>query len=277
MSSEGGGSLAVRAGRRLRDAAYRAVSPIDALLHLGRRRPFPPLHLRRHVGDVRFAPDGPAAEFAGHLRKLAGLRDGDALWDLGCGCGLLALALRDAGWTGRYVGTDIHRPSVDWARRKILLDGHRFLHMDVRNAAYWPRGTLRAGEWAGTFVERDFDVAIAKSFFTHVLPDERDVYLAAIADRLKSGGRALLTFFVLPEAPVGRPEIEFRPDAIDGGARCSVRTPLAPTAAVAYERGDVLASLERAGFDRARVAIHPGSWSGRDGALSFQDVVLAER
>ena len=46
-----GGTILVRAGRRLRDAAYRALSPIDAALHFARRRPFPPLHLRRHVGD----------------------------------------------------------------------------------------------------------------------------------------------------------------------------------------------------------------------------------
>ena len=49
------------------------------------------------------------------------------------------------------------------------------------------------------FVENEFDVAVAKSLFTHLLPEELDIYLRSIADRLRTGGKALLTFFILNE------------------------------------------------------------------------------
>jgi SAM-dependent methyltransferase len=281
--SEGAAGWLVRLARRARTAAYVAASPLDysfrALNHL---RDYPPLHLRRHVGGSTAGFDGPGYEFVAYLRLLAGLRAGNFLWDLGCGCGMLELALRDFGWRGRVVGTDIHRPCIEWARKHIAAKtpGVEFVHMDVRNPAYWPKGRSTAKEWLLGFRERGFDVVVAKSLFTHVLPDELDVYLGDVAGRLAAGGRALLTFFVLPadgprSAGDGEPRIAFRPFAEDG--RCAVRSLLAPTAAVAYDEGFLRQKLERAGFDPANTTLHPGMWTGRRDGLSFQDLFLVAK
>ena len=231
---------------------------------------------------MRAGFNGPGYEFVAYLRLLAQLRDGGFLWDIGCGCGMLELALQDLGWQGRLVGTDIHKPSIEWAQKNIeaRLAGHRFIHMDIYNAAYWPRGTLSAQEWLNGFGERGFDVVVAKSLFTHVLADDLGVYLEGIAERLKSGGRALLTFFILSEeqarlAVSGKNRVSFLPYGEDGC--CAVRSPVAPTAAVAYEQDYLMQSLQVAGFKLEGHSLLHGVWTGRQDGLSFQDIVVVEK
>jgi SAM-dependent methyltransferase len=273
----------VDVARRVRYRTYEALAPADYLFRVASHlRHYPPLHLRAHVGGMSAGLNGPGYEFVAHLRHLAGLREDDRVWDVGCGCGLLELALEDLGWQGRLTGTDIHWPSVDWAASHISrrCPGFSFVHMDVYNAAYWPGGTLTARQGLERFPEAGFDVAIAKSLFTHVLPDELDIYLSDIAGRLAPGGRALLTFFVLSEeqqrlAAAGRNRLSFA--ASRDGGRWAVRRPQAPTAAVAYRRDVLEERLEAAGFDLQRSEIHPGTWSGDAGGLSYQDIVLARK
>jgi len=273
----------LHAARRARATAYGALLPFDYLFRkLNRLSLYPPIHLRRHVGCLGGGFNGPGYEFVVYLRLLAGLRNGQSVWDLACGCGLLELALADLGWEGRVVGTDIHRPCIRWAQRRLgaELKQHTFEHMDVFNAAYWPAGRLTTAQWLEQFSGRDFDVVIAKSLFTHVLPDELDVYLRGIAPRIKPGGRAMLTFFLLDDEQArasasGRARMQFQPYAQD--ARCAVRTQVAPTAAVAYSRAYVLEQLRVAGFNTERCTIHSGAWSGRPDSLSFQDIVVIER
>lgn len=115
------------------------------------------------------------------LKILAGLRGDSRLWDIGCGCGMLELALEDAGWKGPLIGTDIHKPCIRWAQNHISnrIPSFEFIHADVLNDAYWPRGRLTVQEWRDSFDQGDFDVVIAKSLFTHMLPEETDVYISA--------------------------------------------------------------------------------------------------
>lgn len=278
-----GGAPLVQVARSVRSAAYKSVTPLDYMFRfLNQLTQYPPLHLRRHVGGMSAGLNGPGYEFVAYLRLLAQLRDGDALWDIGCGCGMLALALHDLGWQGRLIGTDIHQPCIDWARKHVAtrFAGHKFIHMDVFNAAYWPKGTLSAEDWLRRFDERGFDVVVAKSLFTHVLPDELDVYLAGIADRLKAGGKALLTFFILSEdqarlAASGKNRLSFQHYGEDG--RCAVRNHVAPTAAVAYEQHYLMKSLRGAGFKVDDRSLRYGVWTGRVDGLSFQDLVVVEK
>ncbi len=278
-----GGRLLVQFARGARSAAYQLGAPFDYVFRLmNQLDQYPPLHLRRHVGGMNAGFNGPGYEIVAYLRLLARLRDGDSLWDVGCGCGMLELALHDLGWKGRLIGTDIHKPCIDWAQGNIAsrLEGHRFVHMDIYNDAYWRKGTLSAREWLDGFGEREFDVVVAKSLFTHVLPDELDVYLKGICERLKPGGRALLTFFILSGvqqdfATAGRNRLSFRPYGDDG--RCSIRNPMAPTAAVAYDEQYLLDRLRAAGFRIDGHTIHHGVWTGSPEGLSFQDIVVVEK
>jgi SAM-dependent methyltransferase len=238
----------------------------------------PPIHLRRHAGCLGDLSGG-APEFVAYLKLLAGLTAGQRVWDVGCGCGFLELALEQSGWRGQLVATDIHRPSILWAQRSI---GRRnpdfqFIHADIYNAAYWPQGRLSARDWLAGFGERDFDVVVAKSLCTHMLPDELDLYFAGISSRLNPTGRALLTFFILnpaQEALTASNQISFT--KFEPGSAYAVRRLAAPTAAVAYEESDLLGRLAR---HRLRVCdpIRFGYWTGRRDGHSFQDMLVLER
>lgn len=274
------GKLLVRVARSGRSVVYRSLAPLDyAFRVMNQLEPYPPLHLRRHVGGMSAGLNGPGYELAAYLRLLAQLRNGDRLWDVGCGCGMLELALQDLGWEGRLIGTDIHKPCIDWAHGHIgtRFPGHTFFHMDIYNAAYWRRGRSSAQQWLDSFEESGFDVVVAKSLFTHVLPDELTVYLGGIADRLKPRGKALMTFFISSEeqkrlAASGKNRLSFQPYSEEG--RCAVRNPLAPTAAVAYQQDFLIERFRDAGFNVKGFAPHYGAWTGRPDGLSFQDIVV---
>jgi SAM-dependent methyltransferase len=272
-------ALLVQRYRQARSLAYRALNPFDALFrrinHLDR---YPPIHLRRQVGCLGDL-GGAGPEFVIYLKLLAGLKAGHYLWDVGCGCGFLELALESAGWKGRLVGTDIHKPSIEWAQRTITrrIPYFRFIHADIYNAAYWPQGRLSAGEWLPGFAERDFDIVVAKSLCTHMLPDELDIYLKAISTRLNPTGKALITFFILNSAQEklkSSNQISFtKPER---GSVYAVRHLAAPTAAVAYEESYLLERLEQSGL-KVQGAIHFGYWTGRADAHSFQDMLVVAK
>ena len=111
--------MLARVYRRMRYAAYCGFWPFDALFRKANRMSqYPPIHLRRHVGLLG-SLQGAGLEFVAYLKLLVHLKAGDRLWDVGCGCGLLELALETVGWRGELIGTDIHRPSIRWAARSI--------------------------------------------------------------------------------------------------------------------------------------------------------------
>ena len=279
MAPQNRESWSVRRFRQLRSLAYRTLGPVDALFRrLNRLERYPPIHLRRHVGCLGDV-SGAGPEFVVYLKLLAGLQPDHRLWDVGCGCGFLELALEEAGWTGSLVGTDIHRPSIDWARRTIgrRLPSFRFIHADIHHPAYWPKGSSTARDWLARFDERDFDLVIAKSLCTHLLPGELDLYLEAISGRLRATGRAMLTFFILnadQERMKRLNRIAFT--RVEGESAYAVRHLAVPTAAVAYDETYLRERFRRFGL-MVREPIHFGYWTGRPDGCSFQDVVIANR
>jgi predicted O-methyltransferase YrrM len=96
----------LRALRLMRLAAYVALEPLDYVSRvINGKRDLPPLRLRRHVGPLRTF-EASAAEFQTYLRLLVGLDRKESILDIGCGCGLMALALKDyLDHDGRYVGS----------------------------------------------------------------------------------------------------------------------------------------------------------------------------
>lgn len=228
----------------------------------------PPRRLQLSVGEGDFGAIGD--EFLSHLVGLCGLRPEDRVLDVGCGIGRLARPL--AGYLsidGSYAGFDVNGDAIAWCTKRYRhYPNFRFVHADVRNARYNPRGAVEAVSYAFPFGDGAFDVAVLMSVLTHLTADEALHYLGQVRRVLAPGGRVLATAFVLaPDAPA--PALSFGP-AADGMA---VVDPALPEEAVAYEEEWLLEALRSAGLDF--VALHPGLWSGRADGLSFQDVVIA--
>jgi demethylmenaquinone methyltransferase/2-methoxy-6-polyprenyl-1,4-benzoquinol methylase/phosphoethanolamine N-methyltransferase len=115
--------------------------------------------------------------------EMAGARPGEAVLDVGCGTGTLAIALKaDAGASGEVTGIDASPEMIEQARRKAA----------------------RAGVDAGfevapieglPFPDGRFDLVVS-SFMLHHLPDGvKRAGLAEVRRVLKPGGRFLAVDF----------------------------------------------------------------------------------
>jgi len=270
----------VRILRRTRYLAYAFYSPLErVLLRVSGISGFPPIHLRRFVGAVA-TPEGSSMHYAMILKLVTHLKSDCRILDLGCGCGLLELALEDYLSKGHAIGVDIHRPCIEWAAKHISRRSPNisFRHADIYNPAYWPSGVLSVEQFFANLDEWGFDTIVAKSLFTHMLIDELPVYLREIGRRLRPQGNGLLSFFLLNEdqhrlQKEGKNKIEFHRPA--GGPPYAFRRIAAPSAAVAYDEGVLHQMLAQSGL-RCTSTFY-GAWSGRSDALDFQDILVVEK
>jgi cyclopropane fatty-acyl-phospholipid synthase-like methyltransferase len=72
--------------------------------------------------------------------------------------------------------------------------------VNLYNANYNPRGILDPTMFQFPTSGARFDVALAVSVFTHLLPETATHYIQELARVMKPGGRALLTFFLLNDS-----------------------------------------------------------------------------
>lgn len=243
-----------------RSAALWAVGPVDRLWRaLTGRGHLPPLWLRRHVGPVgRF--ESSARQTAELIDRLGLVEEGSRVVDLGCGCGAMvpALAAR-IGASGAYLGVDVHPPSLAWCRRRWAGDG-RIAFADAAMRSPYGRGDGAPADRLRLPVPNGgADFVLAKSLFTHLLADEAGAYLAELRRVLAPAGTALLTLFLFDgERFAATPPPAFpHPEP---GAPLRWRRAARPHAAVACERGWLLARLADAGLAvRDEIpGFHPG-------------------
>lgn len=263
-------SVARKAARRavwaLADARDRVLRPADIV---------PPRYLANWAGGVRdFHIVG--RNWLERFRTFAGLEPEESVLDIGCGVGRIALAL--TGYTtGRYEGFDVLRPAIDWCRGSITprYPNFRFTHADVWNPMYNPDGKVCGDDFQFPYTDSAFDFAFATSVFTHMLTGEMSQYLVELRRVLASGGRAMVTFYLLDTdthraMQDGSSKHSF-PHQRDG---CYVSDPANPTAAVAYDLHDVREAVHRAGLEIATVSL--GSWRGTASSHG-QDLLVVRR
>jgi SAM-dependent methyltransferase len=253
-------------------ARLRALDLRDTVVRR-RDRLTPPRRLD-FVGHSDFASTG--EEFLTHFVELGGLQPSERVLDVGCGIGRMARPL--AGYLsadGSYDGFDVNREGIGWCRRRYRRQPNfRFQVADIYNARYNPRGAHRADEYRFPYAEASFDFVLATSVFTHLLEADATHYLAECERVLAPGGRLFATFFLLNDTSRalmadGRSGLMF----LDVDERVAILDEALPEEAVAYDDEWVFETLRSHGLEL--IGLHPGSWSGRDEFISFQDIVLA--
>jgi SAM-dependent methyltransferase len=263
--------------RSVRSAGLRVLDPVDyASRVINNQRRLPPFHLRREVGDPSIF-ESSGAEFLAYSKLLCNLRRDERVLDIGCGCGLMALFLEDyLDETGAYLGIDVQAGAIRWCQSHIgsRSPNFRFMHLDVRNQRYNPRGDTAKLRVPGE--DGAFDFIIVKSVFTHLLQPDVEQYLAEIRRLLSDGGRCLASWFLLSStawqpAP-GREGLTFA----YGDGTCRYESERSPEAAVAYAEPHVRRLLDQHGL-RLREPLHRGMWSGEADGLSTQDLTVIEK
>ncbi|MGZ8214449.1 MAG: class I SAM-dependent methyltransferase [Methylosarcina sp.] len=152
----------------------------------------PALHFHRLTPYYDFFIEKtlPVAELNAFLLQQAGIRPGDAVLDVGCGTGTLALLVKRTVPSATVAALDIDAQILDIARRKAL---------DADLAIHFHRGS------ACKLPYRDNRFARVLSSFTfHHLTDEDKRRAAAEAFRvLRPGGELYLLDFGRPQSFYG--------------------------------------------------------------------------
>lgn len=190
-------------------------------------------------------------------------RPEDTVLDVGCGAGIMALRLgRLLGPRGRYIGFDIHVPSIRWCRAKFSEDPRFRFEVASAGGAGFLVGSGEAG------------LVLAKSVFTHLAPEEVRAGLEQIRRALAPGRTALVTAFLYGGEEGGTRSAAYFPyGAADGSARWRWRS--RPRSAIAFDRAFFEEAITRAGLRVAR--FRPGFWPGAEEPVGQDILYLVHR
>ncbi len=238
----------------------------------------PPPDLQAWVGGIYEAA---GAEFMGYFINLCALQPHEAVLDVGCGSGRLAVPLtRYLNNDARYEGFDLSEAAIDWCRENIStkFPQFRFQVSDLHNGLYAHRDKrkLKASRYTFPYEDNSFDFALLTSVFTHMVRADMERYVREVARVLKPGGRCLTTFFLLnAESRDLMPkkalfELNFKYRSRHG----RILNRSCPEIGVAYDETYVQRLYARRGL-KILEPIRYGAWCGRETYLSCQDIVIA--
>jgi len=225
----------------------------------------------------QFKEDG--ERFLRIYQEMCRLGSNEKMLDVGCGIGRKTIPLTQYfGSDAVYEGMDINKIGVEWCRAKISAEfpNFHFQQIDVHNKFYNPEGKVSAAQYKFPFASDSFDFVMLGSVFTHMPPADAANYLSEVHRVLRTGGRCLITYFLLNEESLGglakgESALDFKHQI--GNYR--IVLPEMPEFAIAYDEDWVPETYPAIGLKITRLDY--GSWCGRTGSTSYQDLVLATK
>lgn len=227
------------------------------------------------VGDGDFEKIG--FEFFNYFLSLCSLKPGASVLEVGSGVGRMAIPLTGYLKYGRYEGIDIVPAGIKWCRENITkkFANFNFIHADIKNKLYNPKGKINAENFKFPFPDESFDFVFLTSVFTHMLPKEVENYIVEISRTMKKKGNALITFFLLNSHSISYVNTK-------GNRFCGkienhrIIDPNIPEAAIAFEEDYIKTLLKR---NRLKIEdpIYYGSWCKREDSLSAQDILIVKK
>lgn len=257
------------------------IDPFDLLFNR-KHNLTPPYRLRVKVGPFTSAKkySAVAYEFLSYLKSICNLSTNENVLDVGCGCGQIASTLTSyLKKTVIYEGFDIDEGMIKWCQENISsrYANFHFIKLDIQNQIFNPNGKFLASQYRFPYKNESFDLVIVKSVFMHMLPADMENYLSEIYRVLKTGGRCLVSYFLINTESLGL--IDSGNSTID--FRCIFKTfrikdNVVPERAIAYDEEYIRSIVEKKGL-RISGKIYYGSWPGRKEFLSYQDIILLSK
>jgi SAM-dependent methyltransferase len=180
--------------------ARRVLPGRDYVRHAGYRLPTPEMRDslcgREYTSNDVFLESG-RAEARRLITRLAYTR-GCNVVDIGSGLGRLALGLlREAGDV-HYWGFDAKAPWIAWCKKHIEQHhpSFRFIHVDVENELYNPRGRSLARDFRFPLPDGHAHIVYIWGVFTNMRLHDARIYVSEAGRLLRDGGRLFLTAFV---------------------------------------------------------------------------------
>ena len=213
------------------------------------------------------------------LVKYAGIKPDASVLDIGCGIGRLAIPLtRFLSANGSYDGFDIVKKGIEWCNNRISpkYPNFRFLLIDLKNDLYNDKAEYEARSFIFPYEDDSFDCIVLASVFTHMMPNDVDNYLNQIARVMRSGGKCLVTFFlvnddILKKMSCGETNFVFKHSYGD----YLLMDKNVKEANIAYEEGFLQKKYDKYGLKKD--AVYYGQWSNSEGFVNFQDVVVLSK
>jgi SAM-dependent methyltransferase len=214
------------------------------------------------------------------FRDLGKLKPSDAVLDVGCGVGRMAIPLTTyLEAHARYEGFDITKEEIDWCRKHITtrFPNFNFQLSNLYNRMYNPTSQVKASSYRFPYGNDEFDFVFLASVFTHLLPEDLTNYFSEIVRVLKPGGRCFSSYFLLNDESnrlmaEGRSTQNFQ-FKLDG---CMVKDQDNPEYAVAYKESFITGLYYKHGL-KIDTPFSYGAWCGRERFVSYQDIIIAEK
>jgi SAM-dependent methyltransferase len=237
------------------------------------RRHVDPKYLTRPKEEIVDRAAAIGAGWVNTMAEIAGLSGEHRILDVGCGPGRIAIAIGEQfGWSNDYLGIDVRKPDIRFARRAIThyYPNFRFDHIGARNRLYNPAGKSSSSVVVFPVKDSSIDFVIALSVFTHMFTSEVGHYLDETVRVLAPNGTLFASFFCLHDVErVRAPRFAFD-HPLD--VMCSICNPERPEEAVAFGLYRLMDMIATAGF--THIEHHQGSWAGVSGRHS-QDIIIA--
>lgn len=260
---------------------FYSIQDAGAFITGKRNKEYPPKRLN-FVGSSEFKKIGD--EFLHYFKQYGNITPQDTVLDIGSGIGRMAIPLThylDPGM-GKYYGFDIDKRGIAWCENNITPrhPHFHFEYVDIYNKYYNKKGSIQADKFTFPYKDKQFDFIFATSVFTHMLPAQIKQYLQEITRVLKPDGNVLLTFFSIDDRArknmkEGRSYCQFL-YTYGSGKTCFYSHKDVPEAETGYAEEWITKQLKKEGIDD-QLMIYHGSWSGRDDAHSYQDIICARK
>lgn len=219
-------------------------------------------------------------------RKYTPINPDDVILEVGCGVGRDAISLtKILSEKGKYVGFDIIKPSIDWAKQNITKRYKNFVfhYYDINSQIHNSGGKIKTTDIKLPAKDGSVDRIFLHSVFTHMFAKDISHYLKEFNRVLKPDGLVLASFFIIDEPALeslrkGKSKGHRHPLSFQHNLSkdCYINDKNFPEGAVGFTPRKIRSMLKRANLGVHGKYAHRGVWSGLKGA-NGQDILVLEK